>query len=436
MICAISIATELKGRARVANGIVVAAGVLGALVILAGFALVAAQPGGSPGPERRPWRFREFPIIAWWGPPGSAGRQAFETYRDAGFTLHATNPDEGFAQALAYVEAVGLRSMPFRTAQGFALPPLSSLELPRDRDAIVGWITEDEPAGSMQIAQAIGRVQVLMQADPARWAFFNMLSPHLHGIPATTMAVDAAAEHGMPILSYDTYVTMADGTDRADLLYDHLDLFRRASLQHGLPFWAFALTIKHKDYRRPSESDLRWQQYSNLAYGAKGLWYFTYWAPVGWSGWDQRAIVDATDGSRTELYDWVRALNHAVRDMGQVLLGLTSTDVTHTQPPPGQRPFEAGRWWIADIQARDALVGSFTDAAGTPYAMVVNKIHGPEKSARETADTIELAFSDAVHAVEVVSWLDGVPGPLSLGGGRARLLVSGGTGVLLKATLR
>ena len=423
------------GRGRAAYRSATVIRLVAALALLAGCA-GAGQSGGHPGSGRRPWRFSEFPIIAWWGPPGTAGREAFEAYRDAGFTLHATNPDEGFAEALAHVEAVGLRAMVFRTAQGFALPPLPNPDFPRDRDAIVGWITDDEPAGAERVARAIGRVEVLMETDPTRWAFFNMLSPHLAGIPATTAAIDAAVERRMPALSYDTYVTMADGTDRAGLLYEHLELFRRASLRHGVPFWAFALTIQHGPYRRPSESDLRWQQYSNLAYGAKGLWYFTYWAPVGWPGWDHRGIVDATDGSRTELYDWVRALNHAVRDMGPVLLQLASVGVVHTHPTSRQRAFEAGRSWIAEIRARDALVGFFSDPAGTRYAMVVNKVHGPGRSARDAADSIELRFSESVRAVDVVSWLDGVPGPLAVEGGWARLRVGGGTGVLLRAALQ
>jgi hypothetical protein len=422
-------------RGQIASPGAIGIGLAAALALLAG-CTGAVKSGAHSSSERRPWRFTEFPIIAWWGPPGTAGREAFEAYRDAGFTLHATNPDEGFAEALAHVEAVGLQAMVFRTAQGFALPPLPNPGFPAHRDAIVGWIAEDEPAGAERVARAIGRVETLMETDPTRWAFFNMLSPHLAGIPATAAAIDAAAQRGMPILSYDTYVTMADGTDRADLLYDHLALFRRASLRHGVPFWAFALTIEHGPYRRPSESDLRWQQYSNLAYGAKGLWYFTYWAPVGWPGWDHRAIVDATDGSRTELYDWVRAINHAVRDMGPLLLRLTSTDVVHTHPPPRERGFEAGRSWITDIRARDALVGYFSDSAGTRYAMVVNKVHGPGRSARDTADSLELRFADSVRAVDIVSWLDGVPGPLALEDGRARLRVGGGTGVLLRATLR
>src|SRR5262249_60209584 len=122
------------------------------------------------------------------------------------------------------------------------------------------------------------------------------------------------------------------------------------------------------------------------------LWYFTYWGPTGWRGWDTRAIVDPRDGSRTELYDWVKALNHAVLDMSTILLDLTSLDVVHTAPPPGQRAFESGKSWIADMRARDALLGSFTDSLGTPYAFVVNKLHGPGKGARDPAAPIELRF--------------------------------------------
>jgi hypothetical protein len=228
---------------------------------------------------------------------------------------------------------------------------------------------------------------------------------------------------------------MRDGSDRTGVFYTQLDQFRRASLRHGVPFWAFALTVAHHRYRRPSESDLRWQHYSNLAYGAKGLWYFTYWAPTGWKGWEARAIVDARDGSRTELYEWVKALNRAILDVGDLLLRLRSVDVVHTRPPAGQRGFAPGTFWITDIKARDALVGLFEGADGAVYALVVNKLHGMGKSARETADTVELTFSDRVRSVDAVSWLDGVPGPLGVAAGKVSLTIHGGSGILLKADL-
>ena len=44
---------------------------------------------------RRPWRFRRFPIIGWWGPPGTAKLADFRAYKDAGFTIYAANPDTG-----------------------------------------------------------------------------------------------------------------------------------------------------------------------------------------------------------------------------------------------------------------------------------------------------------------------------------------------------
>src|SRR6266508_780557 len=87
-----------------------------------------------------PWRFSGFPIVAWWGPPGTASRQDFEAYRDAGFTLHATNPDAGFDEALNHVEAVGLKSLVFRQHQGFELEALKDPAFPKGRDSVVGWI--------------------------------------------------------------------------------------------------------------------------------------------------------------------------------------------------------------------------------------------------------------------------------------------------------
>jgi hypothetical protein len=200
-----------------------------------------------------------------------------------------------------------------------------------------------------------------------------------------------------------------------------------------VPFWAFALTIAHPGYRRPSESDLRWQHYSNLAYGAKGLWYFTYWAPTGWPGWDPRAIVDGREGAPTDLYEAVKALNHAVLGMGDLLLRLRSVEVVHTRPPAGQRAFEPGRWWIAGVQAEDALVGFFEDPDGVPHALIVNKRHGPGLRARDADASVVLTFSPRVHAVHALNWLDGATGPLALDAGRASLTIAGGTGVLLRA---
>jgi hypothetical protein len=236
----------------------------------------------------------------------------------------------------------------------------------------------------------------------------------------------------MPVLSYDSYVIHKDGTDASERHYQYLDQFRRASLRYDVPFWAFALSIQHFSYRRPSESDLRWQHYTNLAYGAKGLWYFTYWGPTDWENWDSIAIVDPRNGAPTDNYGHVQGLNRAVQQMGDTLLRLSCREVVHTTAPAGQQAFRPDRQWIADIQAADALIGFFNDEKGVRYALVVNKRHGQNKSAQEMTEEMTLKFASNVRAVTAVNWLDGRTGPVKVTAGKATLPVAGGTGVLLR----
>ena len=391
-----------------------------------------------PGPHA-PWRFREFPIIAWWGPPGTAGVSDFQNYRDAGFTLYAANPDSGYDGAVEKATRVGLKLLAYRTPQGFGLPAKAT-DFTSHNKALVGWLVRDEPSGDAAITESITAVNALMRADPTGRALFNLLPPDAQNQPLTGPVIDAAVRNGLGVLSYDSYVIHADGSDAADRHYRYLEQFRQASLRYGVPFWAFALTIRHFGYRRPSESDLRWMQYTNLAYGAKGLWYFTYWGPIDWPNWDTAAIVNPKNGAKTDLYEHVKAVNQAVRAMGNTLLRLRSRGVVHTNPAqpntPGQAVFVRDREWIAELTASDGLVGFFEDERDrTPYALVVNKRHGRDQSAASQAETILLRFAPTVKRVRIVNFLGGKTGPLHLSPGGTAVLenVPGGSGVLLHA---
>jgi len=387
-----------------------------------------------PPVEKKAWVFKGFPIMAWWPPPGTRTLEDFQRYKEAGFTIYPANPDGGFANALKLARKAGLSIMPWRTKQGFDVPPPPRpIVFPENDPNVVGWITRDEPGGYDQVIEQIAAVNELMRKDPTRWALFNFFPPHHQKNPDTEETAQAAVRNGMPVISYDNYVIMGNGTDRTKEHFDNLGRARALSLTHGVPFWAFALTTRHGRYRRPSESDVRWKQFTNLAYGAKGLWYFCYWGPHRWRGWDTKSIVDSATGKPTDLYRHVRAINHTVGDMGDVLLGLTSEHVAHTNPPAGHLPFKKGQHWIADIKARNALIGFFRDGKQVRYAMVVNQMHGMSKSSKETADTVVLTFGPDVTSVEAVNWLDGKPGKLALKDKRTSLRIAGGTGVLIRA---
>lgn len=387
-----------------------------------------------PPVAKKPWVFKSFPIMAWWPPPGTKTLKDFQLYKAAGFTIYAANPDAGFDNALKLARKVGIAIMPHRTMGGFDVPrPDKPIVFPENDPNVVGWITRDEPGWYKPAVQAATEVNQLMRRDPARWTLFNNLPLNRRQKLPVVAIAEAALRNGMPVLSYDNYVIYNNGTDKTKEHFDNLASARALSLKYDVPFWAFALTTKHRRYRRPSESDVRWKQFTNLAYGAKGLWYFCYWGPHRWDdrGWDTKSIVDSATGEPTELYYQVRKLNKNVLAMGEILLGLTSEAVAHTHPPKGHPVFTKGKHWIADIQAQDALIGFFRDANGQRYALVVNKRHGMGKSAKETADTITLTFAADVKEVEAVSWLDASPGKLAMKDNKASLRISGGTGVLL-----
>lgn len=398
--------------------------------------LSAAEPLKFDLPPIRaePWKFEQFPIIAWWGPPGSARREDFQAYKEAGFNLYLLNPDANYAAAMEHLRTAGLKAMVSRSLQGFgAAGDPVEFDDPKNADVIVGWLTHDEPSGTAAVAQAITAVNMLMRQDPTKRSLFNMLPPAAQGDPPAKAVIDAAVANGLPILSYDQYYIFANDTDAAGPAYEALDLYRKASLEHHVPFWAFALSIRHFDYRRASESDLRWMQFTNLAYGAKGLWYFTYWAPTEWERWDTRAIVDPKDGSKTELYGYAKAINDDVQSMGDTLLKLTNLDVFHVPTTAkSQRALPAGGFDITGVEAKQAIVSFFRHTDGSDYAMVVNARHGMNQPAAAMSDRMTLTFDEKVTKVTAVNWLDGKTGPLEVKDGRAALEIAGGTGVLLK----
>src|SRR5690606_643896 len=98
-------------------------------------------------------------------------------------------------------------------------------------------------------AHSIGAVNELMRQDPTRWAMFNCLPPHVKALNTKNL-IAAAVRNGAPVISYDNYVIQEDGSTLEAQHFAALALYRKLSLKHDVPFWAFALTIKHFHYRR------------------------------------------------------------------------------------------------------------------------------------------------------------------------------------------
>src|SRR5690606_19727717 len=112
-----------------------------------------------------------------------------------------------------------------------------------------------------------------------------------------------------------------------------------ASKKSGLPFWAFALSVPHGPYPVPTAGEIRLQMYSNLAYGAQALQYFTYWTPGINSSWDFHNAPIGLDGKRTEVYDRIKQINSEIQNLSGVFVNARLVSVAHTgaRIPSGTR---------------------------------------------------------------------------------------------------
>lgn len=54
----------------------------------------------------------------------------------------------------------------------------------------------------------------------------------------------------------------------------NLQVLRGAALASGVAFWTMFNTMPFAGHSDPTEQQMAWQMFTNLVYGAKGLFYF------------------------------------------------------------------------------------------------------------------------------------------------------------------
>ncbi|MCD9025803.1 cadherin-like domain-containing protein [Cohnella sp. NL03-T5] len=182
------------------------------------------------------------------------------------------------------------------------------------------------------------------------------------------------------VLSFDAYPYRIDGgLDEYGIhssYYPTLEAMRKVSVEKGIDVWSNIQSVGLANVMKvPTEADMRYQIYSNLAYGVKGLIYFTYWTPPNeWGEQFDNGIVDA-NGNRTDKYNYAKAANADVLKLGPTLLKLNSQAVYHTGPtlPVSTTALPGNFYWQLSNPAQSTVIGSFIDAVARKYVMVVNK---------------------------------------------------------------
>jgi hypothetical protein len=321
----------------------------------------------------------QFPILPWGWTPASL--EVLEGIRECGFNLAGfVNP-----QDLDQVQRADLKAIVYDHAthvideaaeyddKEIAQRVQALVSRVKGHPALFGYYLRDEPSAKAYPGLARWS-QAFRQADPNALPYINLFpnyaQPSQMGVPDYEQYVQEFLEQvSPPFLSYDNYSLMQDGSLR-NKYFPNLEAMRAAALRSGLPFWNIVLSNAHFEYAEPTLAGLRFQVYSTLAYGARGISYFTYFAPdVG----NYRLAPINQVGEKTPTWDMLREVNMQIHRLGPIYLRLKSVNVFHTQENPvGSLTFESSHF-LESISGGSFVVGEFETPDGQPHIIVVNK---------------------------------------------------------------
>jgi hypothetical protein len=294
----------------------------------------------------------------------------------------------------------------------------------RNHPAVFGYYLRDEPPADF--FKGLATVSdVIKELHPGAWPYINLFPNYAE--PWQLATPDYATYLGQfvatckpPVLSYDHYA-LYQGGGFNEAYFTNLEQMRALAVKSDVPFWNIIQSIGCLNFRETSAADLRFQVYTSLAYGARGIAYFCYFTPqVG----NFRAGPVDQFGNETQTWQWMRNVNLQVGKLGPTLLQLKSDRAYHfgkTVPKGCAGPDDAS---LVKAINGPILVGDFTHAAdGTRYVLCVNK----DINANTTCHP---QFREPVKKLEVVSPYSGNLTPYE----GEQMWLAPGQGVLLKLT--
>jgi len=333
--------------------------------------LIAVEPTHSAEPP--PF----FPVMAWNGPPTDL--PTLKRMRACGLTVAGFVPPAGLdnchaAGLKAIVSDARLSDYDWTKVDAAAARKRVTelVNQVKAHPAVYGYYLRDEPpAGYFPGLATVA--DVVRELHPGAWPYINLFPNYADPGQLGTATYDAYLEKFVetcrpPVLSYDNYSLLEGGGLRPQY-FTNLEAMSKAGRKHRIPFWNIVLANAHFNYAEPSAATLRFQVFTSLAYGARGIAYFTYFAPH--IGNYRMAPLDQF-GNETATWRWMQNVNLQVEKLGPTLLKLRSDRVYHFGDVPQGCSGPDEQSLVKSVGGQ-TLVGDFTHADGTRYVMVVNR---------------------------------------------------------------
>ncbi len=177
-------------------------------------------------------------------------------------------------------------------------------------------------------------------------------------------------------------------------IFNHLLMVREIALEKEVPFWAFVQMggnwteeVDNVNVRRPRPTEVLWEVNLFLAFGAKGIQYFTMHNPVSYFKYLKNKGETGAflpDGSHSDLYEPAQKANKQALACDEVLMHSVNEKIlvhgempTIIEYPNTVVAYETGYKEIVKIEGAPTLVGCF-DYLGKSVFYVMHNSVGEE----------------------------------------------------------
>lgn len=326
----------------------------------------------------------EFPILGWSAIRGMDNQipERYHEMRECGFNLSLPLTDS-ISEIIAALDASrGSGVYIVAGSEELYSNPEMTVPMIKDHPQLAGYFLKDEPKYHQypELAELVARIR---KCDDSKLLYMNLFPTYARGEIA---AIDDYDEYvdcyirslKTGFLSFDHYSITYDSlgnTIQTPDYYENLEIISHHARMSSIPFWAFALSTAHYSFPNATRSHLRHQMFSNLAYGAQSVQYFTYWQFAGLG--DSQDVPITNDGKRGTVWWHIRDLNREIQSLAPVFLGCEVIDVAHTGTsiPNGTHPLATLPEPIKSVRSLsgDGLLVSHLRNGDYDYLMIVTR---------------------------------------------------------------
>ena len=188
------------------------------------------------------------------------------------------------------------------------------------------------------------------------------------------------------------------GNKIIDNYFVNLEIFSAACRERNVPFGVYIQSVSFAASKRtPLETELRWQAYNSLAFGATNIEYFTYRTPDSSTETFLNAMI-ARDNTKTDRWYAARKINGELAALGDAFLQYNHLGCwgVNMENAPSFFYFDnqyTGFDAIADVTVTDdksLLMGGFTAIEGDGKAFVCVNTDDPGTGTAPITVTVQL----------------------------------------------